>query len=128
RRALQDNALRVHYQPVVEAGAGAVVGYEALVRWQHPARGIVAAAEFLQLAEDTGLILRIGEWVLRESCRWISFVGVERALPVSVNLSARQFADPRLVELVAGVLKDSGVPPALLQLELSEATAMQNAD
>jgi len=128
RRAVQDNALRVHYQPVVEAGAGAVVGYEALVRWQHPARGIVAAAEFLQLAEDTGLILRIGEWVLRESCRWIGFVGVERALPVSVNLSARQFADPRLVEMVAGVLKDSGVPPALLQLELSEATAMRDAD
>jgi len=128
RRAMQENALRVHYQPVVEAGAGAVVGYEALVRWQHPARGIVAAAEFLQLAEDTGLILRLGEWVLRESCRWISFVGEERALPVSVNLSARQFADPRLVELVAGVLRDSGVPPALLQLELSEATAMQNAD
>lgn len=128
RRAVQENALRVHYQPVVEAGAGAMVGYEALVRWQHPARGIVAAAEFLQLAEDTGLMLRIGEWVLRESCRWIRFVGVERALPVSVNLSARQFADPRVVDLVAGVLKDSGVPPALLQLELSEATAMQNAD
>jgi len=128
RRAVQENALRVHYQPVVEAGAGAMVGYEALVRWQHPARGMVAAAEFLQLAEDTGLILRIGEWVLRESCRWISFVGVERALPVSVNLSARQFADPRIVDLVAGVLKDSGVPPALLQLELSEATAMQHAD
>ncbi|MGQ0510012.1 MAG: EAL domain-containing protein [Betaproteobacteria bacterium] len=128
RRAVQDNALRVHYQPVVESGAGATVGYEALVRWQHPARGIVAAADFLQLAEDTGLILRIGEWVLREACRWISFVGAERALPVSVNLSARQFADPRLADLVAGVLKDAGVPPKLLQLELSEATAMQNAD
>lgn len=128
RRALQENAMRLHYQPVVAAAGGEVVGYEALVRWQHPSRGIVAAAEFLPLAEDTGLILRLGEWVLREACRWIGYVGVERALPVSVNLSARQFADPRLAELVAGILKDSGVPPALLQLELSEATAMQNAD
>ncbi len=128
RRALQDNALRVHYQPMVVAGGGEVVGYEALVRWQHPARGMLAAEEFVQLAEDTGFILRLGEWVLREACRWIGFVGPERARPVSVNLSARQFADPRLVELVAGVLKDSGVPPALLQLEVSESTAMLHAD
>jgi len=128
RHAVQDNALRLHYQPVVDAGAGETVGYEALVRWQHPARGMLAAAGFLQLAEDTGLILHIGEWVLRESCRWIGLVGLERALPVSVNLSARQFADPRLAEMVAGVLKDSGVPPARLQLELSEATAMRHAD
>ena len=128
RRALQDNALRVHYQPVIEAGTGATVGFEALVRWQHPVRGMVVAADFLQLAEDTGLILRIGEWVLRESCRWIGVVGVERARPVSVNLSARQFADPRLVEMVTGALKESAVPPALLHLELSEATAMRHAD
>ena len=128
RRALQDNALRVHYQPVVAAAGGEVVSHEALVRWQHPARGIVAAVEFLQLAEDTGLILRIGEWVLREVCRRASERRDAGALPVSVNLSPRQFADPRLVELVAGVLKDSSAPPALLQLEVSEATAMQNAD
>jgi diguanylate cyclase (GGDEF)-like protein/PAS domain S-box-containing protein len=127
RRALQDNALRVHYQPIVNP-AGEVVAREALVRWQHPTRGTVPPAEFLQLAEDTGLILRIGEWVLRETCRWINYVGAERALPVSVNLSARQFADPRLVDMVASVLKDSGVAAKMLQLEVSESTAMQHAD
>lgn len=128
RGALHGNALRVHLQPVVEAAGGEVAGYEALVRWQHPGRGLLAAADFLPVAEDSGFILRLGEWVLREACRWIGFVGAERARPVSVNLSARQFADPRLVELVSGVLKDSGVPPERLQLEVSEATAMANAD
>jgi diguanylate cyclase (GGDEF)-like protein/PAS domain S-box-containing protein len=127
RRAVQDNALRVHYQPIVNA-AGETVAREALVRWQHPVRGTVPPAEFLQLAEDTGLILRIGEWVLRETCRWINFVGAEQALPVSVNLSARQFADPRLADMIGGVLKDAGVPARLLQLEVSEATAMLHAD
>jgi len=128
RRAVQENALRLYYQPMVEAEAARVIGYEALLRWQHPVRGMVAAADFLQLAEDTGLILRIGEWVLREACRRINVAGPERALPVSVNLSAPQFADPRLVGLVGGVLKDTGVPAKLLQLEVSEATAMQHAD
>jgi diguanylate cyclase (GGDEF)-like protein/PAS domain S-box-containing protein len=128
RRALQENALRVHLQPIVEAASGAVVGYEALLRWQHPGRGLLSPAEFLQIAEDSGLTPRIGEWVLREVCRWIAFVGPERALPVSVNLSARQFADPLLAERVAGALRDSGVPPRLLQLEVSEATAMQHAE
>ncbi len=127
RRALQDNALRVHYQPIVD-NAGQVVAREALVRWQHPTRGMVPPAEFLQLAEDSGLILRIGEWVLREACRWINYIGPERALPVSVNLSARQFADPRLVDLLSSVLKDSGVAANMLQLEVSEATAMLHAD
>jgi diguanylate cyclase (GGDEF)-like protein/PAS domain S-box-containing protein len=128
RRAVQENALRVHYQPIVDARSGMPIAYEALVRWQHPARGLVPPSEFLQIAEDTGLILRIGEWVLREACRWINYVGAERARPVSVNLSARQFSDPRLVERVAQVLADSGVPAGLLQLEVSEATAMQHAD
>lgn len=128
RRALQENALRLHYQPVVDAATGAVVGYEALLRWQHPTRGLVPPGEFLQIAEDTGLILRIGEWVLREACRWIAFVGPERALPVSVNLSPRQFADPRLAERVAAALRETGVPPRLLELEVSEATTMQRAE
>ena len=72
------------------------MAHEALLRWQHPARGLIEPAEFIQLAEDTGLILRLGEWVLREACRWATFIGAERGLPVSVNLSARQFHDPKL--------------------------------
>ena len=128
RRAIQKGELRVHYQPIVELGGGHVAAHEALVRWQHPSRGLVSPAEFIQLAEDTGLILKIGEWVLREACRWATFIGVDRGLPVSVNLSPRQFNDPRLVETIASVLSESGLPARLLELEITETTAMQQTD
>jgi len=128
RRAVQKGEMRVFYQPMTELQTGCAVAHEALVRWQHPTRGVIAPAEFIQLAEDTGLILKIGEWVLREACRWANFIGTDRGLLVSVNLSARQFMDPKLVELVASVLKDSGLPPRLLELEITESTAMQHTD
>ena len=128
RRALARGELRVHYQPIVDAKSGKVSGHEALVRWQHPERGLLPPSEFIQVAEDTGLILKIGEWVLQEACRWATFVGVERNMPVSVNLSARQFNDPKLVQLVARALKDTGLPAHLLTLEITESTAMQQTD
>ena len=128
RRALQKGELRVHYQPIIELKGGCVAGHEALVRWQHPSRGLVQPAEFIHLAEDTGLILSLGEWVLREACRWATFIGVDRGLPISVNLSARQFGDPTLVATVARALKDSGLPASLLELEITESTAMQHTD
>ena len=77
RRALQKGELRVFYQPIIELGAGCVAGHEALLRWQHPKRGLVAPADFIQLAEETGLIFKVGDWVLREACRWATFIGVE---------------------------------------------------
>jgi len=107
RRALHKGELLVHYQPIVDLGSGAVVAHEALARWQHPAKGVVPAAEFIQLAEDTGLILGIGEWVLREACRWATFIGAEHGVQVAVKLSSRQFSDPRLIELVRRVLAES---------------------
>ena len=128
RRALARGELRVHYQPIVEAMSGKTSGHEALIRWQHPERGLLAPAEFIQVAEDTGLILKIGEWVLLEACRWATFIGVERNIPISVNLSARQFNDPKLVQLVAGALKSTGLPAHLLILEITESTAMQQTD
>ncbi|HZE61629.1 MAG TPA: EAL domain-containing protein, partial [Burkholderiales bacterium] len=128
RRALGRDQLRVHYQPIVEAKSGQVVAHEALVRWQNPHRGLVGPAEFIQVAEETGLILKIGEWVLREACRWATFIGAERGLQVSVNLSPRQFKDPKLVQLVAQALRDSGLPARLLELEITESTAMQHTD
>ncbi len=128
RRALSRGELRVHYQPIVGAQSGKVSGHEALVRWQHPERGLVYPAEFIQVAEDTGLILKIGEWVLKEACRWATFIGVERGLPVSVNLSARQFNDPKLAQTVSRALKQSGLPAHLLTLEITESTAMQQTD
>jgi diguanylate cyclase (GGDEF)-like protein/PAS domain S-box-containing protein len=128
RRALGKDELRVYYQPVVNARTGQVSGHEALVRWHHPERGIVAPAEFIQLAEETGMILKLGEWVLREACRWATFIGVERGLRIAVNLSPRQFNDPRLVHMVAAALKETGLPARLLELEITETTAMQHTD
>jgi EAL domain-containing protein (putative c-di-GMP-specific phosphodiesterase class I) len=128
RRALGRDELRVHYQRIVEAKSGRVAGHEALVRWQHPERGLVLPGEFIQLAEETGLILRIGEWVLREACRWATLIGAERGLQVAVNLSPRQFNDPRLPDMVARALRETGLPPGLLELEITESTAMRETD
>jgi diguanylate cyclase (GGDEF)-like protein/PAS domain S-box-containing protein len=128
RRALGKDELRVHYQPLVDARTGRVSGHEALVRWQHPERGLVPPAEFIQLAEETGMILKLGEWVLREACRWATFIGVERGLHIAVNLSPRQFNDPKLVQVVAAALQETGLPARLLELEITEATAMQHSD
>jgi EAL domain-containing protein (putative c-di-GMP-specific phosphodiesterase class I) len=128
RRALANDELRVYYQPIVDADSGAVAAHEALVRWQHPDRGLVRPAEFIQLAEETGLILKIGEWVLREACRWATSIGAERGLRVSVNLSARQFNDPKLVQTVSSALAESGLPARLLEFEITESTAMRDSD
>jgi diguanylate cyclase (GGDEF)-like protein/PAS domain S-box-containing protein len=127
RRAVDAGDLRVYFQPVVEAVSGRLASHEALLRWQHPQRGVLGPAEFIQVAEDTGLVLPLGEWVLGEACRWgMSEAGA--GLPVSVNLSARQFNDPRLLDLVARMLKESGLPPQRLELEVAEAVAMQQPD
>src|SRR5690606_10033792 len=126
--ALARGELRLYFQPVVDAVTGAVAGHEALVRWQHPERGLISPSEFIQVAEDTGLILKIGEWILEEACRWATFIGVERNLPVSVNLSARQSNDPRLVATVARARDDTGLPARLLELEITESVAMQQTD
>jgi predicted signal transduction protein with EAL and GGDEF domain len=128
RRALGKDELRVYYQPIVDAKTGLVAAHEALARWEHPERGLVEPAEFIQLAEESGMILKLGEWVLRQACRWGTFIGVERGLPVSVNLSPRQFNDPKLVHTVAAALRETGLPARLLQLEITETTAMQYTD
>ena len=128
RQAVLKGEMRAYYQPVLNAATGVVAGHEALLRWQHPTRGIIEPVEFIGLAEDTGLIQRLGEWLLGEACRWTAFIGAERGLPVSVNLSARQFHDPKLAEMVARVLKESGLPPQLLEFEVAEPVVMQNGD
>src|SRR4029079_8302316 len=119
RRALARGELRVHYQPIVDAKSGKTSRHEAPIRWQHTERGLLPPSEFIQVAEDTGLILKIGEWVLLEACRWATFIGVERNIPVSVNLSARQFNDPKLVQIVPRALRDTGLPAHLLALEIT---------
>jgi diguanylate cyclase (GGDEF)-like protein/PAS domain S-box-containing protein len=128
RRALGKDELRLHYQPIVEIASGRVAAHEALARWHHPERGLVLPAEFIQLAEETGIILKIGEWVLGEACRWSTFIGTEQGLQIAVNLSARQFNDPHLPRMVARALRATGLPPRLLELEITESTAMQQTD
>ena len=132
RRAVGKGELRLHYQPIIDAASGRIAAHEALARWQHPKRGLVLPAEFIQLAEETGIILKIGEWVLGEACRWNTFIGARSNdgadLQIAVNLSARQFNDPHLPRMVARALKDSGLPPRLLELEITESTAMQQTD
>jgi predicted signal transduction protein with EAL and GGDEF domain len=125
RRALSRGELRMHYQRVVDL-SGQVAGHEALLRWQHPERGLVLPADFIQLAEDTGLILRIGEWALREACRWATFIGGEHQ--IAVNLSPRQFNDPNLPRIIEAALRESGLPPRLLELEITESLAMRETD
>ena len=112
RRALGKDELRLHYQPIVETASGRVAAHEALARWQHPERGLVLPAEFIQLAEETGVILKIGEWVLAQACRWSTFIGVERGLQIAVNLSARQFNDPQLPRMVARAQGDGAAAAA----------------
>ena len=127
RRALGRDELRLHYQRIVAAGGGKTSGYEALVRWQHPEKGLVPPGDFIQIAEESGLILKIGEWVLREACRWGAALA-EKNLQVAVNLSPRQFNDPKLAQMVSHALKETGLPPRLLELEITESLAMSHTD
>jgi EAL domain-containing protein (putative c-di-GMP-specific phosphodiesterase class I) len=127
-RGVERGEFAVLYQPMVSLVSGDVVGAEALVRWRHPERGVVAPADFISAAEETGLIVPIGALVLWEACRQVSaWRSAGRSdLTVSVNLSPRQFADPGLTELVAGALDDLDVDPAGITLEITESTLMED--
>ncbi len=131
-RALERDEFVLHYQPQTSLATGAVVGVEALVRWQHPDRGLVAPGEFIGTAEETGLILEIGAWVLREACaqaaRWAE--GSRRGSPLrmSVNLSARQCIQSDLVSMVAAVFGETGVDPAVVCLEITETAAIADLE
>ena len=130
RRALDRGELVVHYQPTVQVATGAICGFEALVRWQHPRRGMLGPAEFIPLAEETGLITHIGRWVLGQACRqafdWQQ--AYAPALTMSVNVSARQLRDPSLVADVRDALCESGLPAATLTLEITESVLMDHSD
>jgi diguanylate cyclase (GGDEF)-like protein len=129
RKALSQNELVLHYQPLFDARTERIVGVEALVRWMHPEQGLLAPARFISVAELSGLIIPIGQWVLQTACRQIGeWNRLDPALTMSVNLSARQFAQPDLVQQVRAVLTESGIDPACLQLEITESNAMQNAE
>jgi diguanylate cyclase (GGDEF)-like protein/PAS domain S-box-containing protein len=131
RRALEREEFAVHYQPQVSLATGKTMGFEALVRWEHPERGQLLPARFIPLAEETGLIVPIGQWVLREACHqakeWNRQYPSDPSLIVCVNLSAKQLRDPNLYRVVGQILEESGLEPGSLELEITESVAMEDA-
>jgi len=127
RHAIEHDGLRLHYQPIMDARTGRVSSVEALVRWADPERGLVSPLQFIGIAEETGLIVPLGEWVLNEACaqarRWLDAGWGE--IPVAVNLSARQFQEPELDQVVDRALQSTGCPPRMLQLEITESAIME---
>jgi diguanylate cyclase (GGDEF)-like protein/PAS domain S-box-containing protein len=130
RRALEREEFRLYYQPQIDMQSGSVNGVEALIRWQHPDLGLVSPLEFIPLLEETGLIIPVGEWVIRTACKqtreWLD-AGFS-PLTMAVNLSARQFRQPNLVEMIEQNLLEFNLPPALLELELTESVMMDNME
>jgi len=132
RRALERNELCVYYQPIVSIASGELHGFEALVRWEHPERGLIPPDQFIAVAEETGLILSLGLGVLREACwqlrKWQQRSLSDRNLTISVNLSAKQLSQCDLIEKVEEVLTESGIDPWHLKLEITESVVMENAE
>ncbi|MFO8041036.1 MAG: EAL domain-containing protein [Sodalinema sp.] len=130
RRALERGEFKVNYQPIVDLQRGGIVGFEALLRWHHPERGQISPAEFIPAAEETGLIVPIGEWVLRQSCtylrRWQCQYDHAKNLTVSVNISVKQFAQIDLLNRIDDILKDSQLDGRFLKLEITESTIVGN--
>jgi diguanylate cyclase (GGDEF)-like protein len=130
RRALEHDEFRVHYQPIVDLATGEIVEVEALVRWQHPQRGLVPPLQFIPLAEEIGTIVALGQWVLTEACRQLRNWQEQwqTSLAVSVNLSPRQFQHAELVADITGGLQETGLAPKLLRLEITETTVMEEGE
>jgi diguanylate cyclase (GGDEF)-like protein/PAS domain S-box-containing protein len=126
RLALERDELVLHYQPKVDLRSGEIVGFEALVRWQHPTRGLVPPLDFIGVAEATGLIVPLGRWVLTQACR--QSVAWDRPLKMAVNLSVRQFEVGDVAQMVAEVLAETGMPPGLLVLEMTESVLLTDTD
>ncbi|MGH9940735.1 MAG: putative bifunctional diguanylate cyclase/phosphodiesterase [Pyrinomonadaceae bacterium] len=132
RRAIEREEFCVYYQPIVALDTGHVSGFEALVRWQHPERGLINPSEFIPLVEETGMIIPIGMWVLREACQqvhqWQWQSPLNRSLTLSVNLSGKQFAQSDLVEQIKQILRETNLQPQHLRLEITESVVMKDAE
>ena len=132
RRAVEHREFRMQYQPIMDLKADRIVGFEALIRWHHPKRGIIYPMEFIPLAEETGLIFLIGEWVLRESCNqvfaWQSQYSMDPPLTLSVNISGKQLSQSDLVARVSEILRETGLEAGCLALEITESMIMKDPD
>jgi len=124
RSAIAGNGLELHYQPVIDVKTGAPSGAEALLRWEHPQRGRIPPAEFVPLAEESGLIARLGEWVIQKACADAS--GWPAHVKVAVNLSPMQFRKMNLIDVVICTLVESGLPPERLELEITESVLIES--
>ena len=131
REAVERGQLRLHYQPEIDLPSGEIVGFEALVRWNHPIRGMIPPIEFITLAEETGEIINIGKWVLREACRqaseWRDTLFRGRPFTMAVNLSANEFLEPGLAWEVLRVLRDTGLEPSALRIEITESVLLDDS-
>ncbi|NJP06060.1 MAG: EAL domain-containing protein [Chloroflexaceae bacterium] len=132
RRAIEQHEFCLWYQPIVDLETGRLAGFEALIRWQHPQRGFIAPDEFIPIAEETGMIILLGQWVLYEACRqlrhWQEQTQSDSALTVNVNLSGKEVMQPDLIKRVRKVLDETGLDPTCLKLEITESVAMQDAE
>ena len=131
RWAVERQELRIHYQPIVLLKTGRITGFEALVRWQHPQRGLVLPEEFISVAEETGAIIPINYWVLREACRQMRAWQLqfpENSLTISVNLSSKHFLQPDLIEQISQILQSTGLDACSLKLEITESVIMENTE
>ena len=132
RQALERGEFKIFYQPIVTLETGLLAGFESLIRWEHPVRGLVSPIEFISIAENTGIIIPLGEWILRESCRqlrsWQRVSDRSADLWVSVNVSSKQFVNFDLVQMVADALQETGLDPRCLKLEITESTMVENID
>ena len=132
RHALERGQFQAYYQPIVDLERQTLAGFEALVRWNHPGKGLISPLEFIPVAEETGMIVALGRWMLEESCRqlrqWRERFPAARELSVSVNLSSKQIVHAQLLEHVRGALAQSGLPPTALKLEITESALMQETE
>jgi EAL domain-containing protein (putative c-di-GMP-specific phosphodiesterase class I) len=132
RRSIEQQELVVYYQPVIEIHSCQIVGFEALLRWQHPTRGWISPAEFIPIAEETGLIVRLGEWVLHQACAqmqlWQQQFAICESMAVSVNLSSRQFFQADFLTSLEQALCQTGLSPQSLKLEITEGIFMSSGD
>lgn len=130
RQAVENREFQLHYQPIVSLGNNKIVGFEALVRWQHPTRGMIFPTDFITIAEETGLIIPLGLWVLQEACRqmrvWQVQFPTNPPLTISVNLSAKQFMQPELVEQISRIIRETNLDPRSLRLEITESMLLEN--